>query len=73
MSRLKEFIEVTALSDGRKSLIRAESIIAVHDNGEEESAYGVKPSHRMIEYAGGEIDVRESIDEICGMIYNAEL
>lgn len=73
MRRLREFIEVTALSDGKKSLIRAESIIAVHDCGEEDEVYGVKPAHRLIEYSGSELDVVESLDDICDMIYNAEL
>lgn len=73
MSKLNGFIEVTALIDGRKAIIRAESIMAVYDNGEERVDYGVKPSHRCIIHSGTSIDVVESLDEICDMIYSAEL
>lgn len=67
------FIEVTALVDGRPALIRAESVTAVLDNGEEEVAYGTKPSHRTIVYNGDSLDVVESLEEICDMMYAAEL
>lgn len=72
MSKLNGFIEVTALIDGRKAIIRAESIMAVYDNGEEQMDYGVKPSHRCIIHSGTSIDVVESLEEICDMIYTAE-
>ena len=73
MRNLKGFIEVTALIDGRKALIRAESIMAVYDNGDEQMDYGVKPSHRCIIHSGTTLDVVETIDEIADMIWNAEL
>ena len=73
MSGLRDFIVVTALSDGRRSIVRADSIVAVHDIGEEEYSYGVKPSYRTIDYSGGSIDVVETLDEISEMIYNALL
>ena len=73
MSGLRDFIVVTALRDGRRSLIRADSIVAVHDNAEEELQYGVKPSYRTIDYSGDSIDVVETLDEISEMIYNALL
>ena len=73
MRKLKDFVEVTALYDGKRSLIRSESIIAVHDNADQDVDYGVKPEHRTIEYTGGSIDVIETLDDIIDMIYNAEL
>lgn len=57
MSKLNGFIKVTALIDGRKAIIRAENIMAVYDNGEEQMDYGVKPSHRCIIHSGTSIDV----------------
>lgn len=72
MSNLKEFIEVTSLSDGRKASIRASSIDSVLDNAEEDMAFGKKPECRTICYAGHELDVIEGYDEICDMIYRAE-
>ena len=71
---LKEFIEVTSVVDGRKSIIRAACIDAVHDNGEQQQDFGVKPEHRKIVYSGGcSLDVVESMAEISDMIYKAEL
>lgn len=73
MGYLKEFIEVTSIYDGRKSLIRASCIDAVHDYGEEKVDFGVKPSHREVVFNGCGLDVVESLDEISEMIYGAEL
>lgn len=73
MRDLKGFIEVTTLVDGERALIRAECITAVYDNPECELDYGVKPSHRCIIHSGTSIDVVETLDEICDMIYAAEL
>lgn len=73
MRKLKDFIEVTTLIDNEKALIRAECITAVYDNPESEVDYGVKPSHRCIIHSGTSIDVVETMDEICDMIYAAEL
>lgn len=67
------FIEVTALVDGRKALIRSECVIAVLDNGEEDVSYGVKPQHRTILFGGETLDVTETLDEICGRLYASEL
>ena len=73
MSVLKEFIYVTSVIDGRKSMIRAACIDSVVDNAEERQDYGVKPEHRRINFGGSYLDVSESMDEICDMIYKAEL
>lgn len=73
MRKLNGFIEVTALINGKKAIIRAESIMAVYDNAEEQVEYGVKPPHRCIIHSGMSLDVVESLDEICDMIYSAEL
>ena len=70
---LKEFIEVTSLYDGKKASIRAASIDAVLDNAQEKQEYGVKPACRTINYAGNQLDVIESYEDICNMIYQAEL
>ena len=70
-----EFIEVTALFDGRKASIRVESIESVLDNAKEVNEYGlvVKPECRTVNYSGHTLDVTESYDEIMHMIWNAEL
>jgi len=73
MKNIKGFIEVTSLYDGKKALIRAESIIAVLDNAQERVDYGVKPACRQIVYSGSALDVTETLDEICEMIWQAEL
>lgn len=73
MSRLKEFIEVTSIYDGRKAVIRASCIDSVVDNASEKQDFGVKPEHRRITYCGIYLEVSESLDEICSMIYEAEL
>ena len=64
---------VTSILDGKKSVVRAACIDAVHDYGEECQDFGKKPAHRQICYGGGSIDVSESLEEICEMIYGAEL
>jgi hypothetical protein len=68
----KDFIEVTSIYDGKKSVIRSESIEAVHDNDAENVDFGVKPAHRTIVYNGRALDVIESLEDICNMIYKAE-
>lgn len=72
MKRLKDFIEVTSLYDGRKAVIRAESIEAVLDNSEERDGYGMKPAHRRIIFGVESLDVVESFDEILDMMWDAE-
>lgn len=73
MRNLNGFIEVTSLYDGKKALIRVEEIIAVLDNAQRRVDYGVKPACRTIEYSGTSLDVVETFDEICEMIWKAEL
>ena len=78
MNNLKEFIEVTSIYDGKKACIRAACIDAVIDNMEECENYAVgpcvsKPPCRTIRYGGCTFDAVESYDDICDMIYNAEL
>ena len=73
MRELSGFIEVTALYDGRKALLRADCISAVLDNGEERVDYGVKPECRTIHFSGTTLDVIESYDDIIDMIWKAEL
>ncbi len=73
MNNLKEFIEVTSIYDCKKAAIRAACIYSVVDNAEERQDWGVKPECRRINYSGGYLEVSESYEEICGMIYNAEL
>ena len=69
----RDFIEVTSVLDGRKAAIRAACIDAVIDNGEERQDYGMKPRHVMISYGGTYIDVTESYEDVCDMIFNAEM
>ncbi len=73
MINLKEFIEVTALYDGKKAAIRVACIDSVIDNSEQKMEYGVKPACRTINYGGYSIDVIDSYDDICEKIYQAEL
>lgn len=75
---MKEFIELTSICDGRRVCIRSAYIEAVVDNGEETveymgKSYTVKPSHRTVHFSGITVDVVEGYDEICSMIYSAEL
>lgn len=70
---LKEFIEVTSVYDGKKAAIRAACIDSVIEYPPQDKDFGVKPEHRKIVYSGFEFDAVESYDEICDMIYNAEL
>ena len=70
---LKEFIEVTSIYDGKKCSIRADCIDSVIDNAAEKVDFGVKPPHRTITYSGNSFDCVEEYDEICEMIYKAEL
>lgn len=72
MIKPKEFIEVTSIYDGKKSFIRSTSIEAVHDNDAENVDFGIKPPHRTIVYSGRSLDVSESLEQICEMIYQAD-
>lgn len=71
--KLKEFIEVTSIYDGKKAVIRAACIDSVIDNAPEKRDFGVKPPHRTIIYSGTHFDCIEEYDDICNMIYQAEL
>lgn len=73
MNNLKEFIEVTSIYDGRKAAIRVACIDSVVDNAEEKQDFGMKPECRRINFGDGYLDVSESYDDICNMIYQAEL
>lgn len=73
MEKLKEFIEVTALYDGKKACIRAACIEGVTDNAEVNSGETLSFACRTIYYSGHSINVTESYDEICDMIWSAEL
>lgn len=70
---LKEFIEVTAQYDGRKACIRSACIEGVTDNAEQRDGECIKPACRTIFYADRSLNVIEGYEEICNMIYNAEL
>lgn len=75
---MKDFIELTSIYDGRKCCVRAVLIEAVIDNAPETATFAgeeltVKPSCRTVQFSGSSIDVMESYDEICSMIYSAEL
>ena len=76
---LKEFIEVTSIYDGKKASIRAACIDSIVDNAPEIKHYAdgcrcvVKPACRTIKYNYEEFDCLESYEDICDMIYNAEL
>jgi len=72
---LKEFIHVTSIVDGKRAAIRAANISAVYENdGEKLKFGGYKPPFTTIEYDGAStVDVAESYDEVCEMIYSAEL
>jgi len=69
----KDFIEVTALYDGKKAAIRAEYIESAIDNAEDRNGEEIKLACRTINYAGRSINVIESCDEILDMIFHAEL
>ena len=73
MNNLKEFIEVTSIYDGKKAAIRAAWIDSVVDNAAEKQDFGVKPEHVRINFGGSYLDVSESYEDICDMIYKAEL
>lgn len=73
MEKLKEFIEVTSLYDGKKACIRASYIESVEQNAEERRGDMIKLACRTIYYAGHSLDVTEEYDEILDMIYKAEL
>lgn len=70
---LREFITVTAQYDGRPAIIRAACIEAVTDNAEDRNGEEVKLASRTIFYAGRSINVKESMEDIVGMIYKAEM
>ena len=75
---LKEFIEVTSVYDVKKDVIRAACIDAVVDNAPEtehyaDGKYMIKPACRTIRYSGNSFDCLEGYEDICDMIYNAEL
>lgn len=70
---LKEFIEVTSIYDGRKAAIRAACIDSVVDNAAEKQDFGVKPECRRVNFGGSYLDVSESYEDICAMIYKAEI
>lgn len=68
------FIEVTAQYDGRKALIRASLIEGVTDNAESwDGKECYKPACVTIFYSGRHLNVVDSYDDICDMIYKAEL
>ena len=69
----KEFIEVTAQYDGMKACIRAACIEGVTDNAEQRDGESVRLACRTIFYSGRSINVTEEYEDICNMIYNAEL
>lgn len=73
MDNLKEFIEVTCLYDRKKAFIRTACIEAVLDCAAEKDGCGIKYDHRIINYSGRSLDVIESLEEICNMIYKSEL
>lgn len=72
---LREYIHVTSIVDGKRAAIRAANISAVYENDGEKQKYGgYKPPFTTIDYDGnGSVDVAESFDEVCDMIYRAEL
>lgn len=72
MMKSKEFIEVTSLVDGKRFSVRAACISAVYENDEQNLDYGKKPPCTTIVYQDGTIDVAESYDEVCDMIFRAE-
>lgn len=72
MSRLKDFIEVTAQYDGKRASIRSSCIEAVTENAEDRNGERVSFPCRTIWYAGKSINVLESYDEILQMMYEAE-
>jgi len=69
----KCFIGVHTLIDGCVCSIRTDCIEAVMDCKEERLAYGVKPNHTCIDYAGHSVDVIESYATIMDMIWKSEL
>ena len=78
MSTLKEFIAVTSIYDGKKALIRAACIEAVIDNAAVTNDFAgrrciTKPDCRTVKHSGNDLDVIESLEEICDMMYQAEL
>ena len=80
---LKEFIEVTSIYDGKKAAIRAACIDSVVDNERVTESYTVdgfsmhttvtKPACRTIHFGGAKFDCIEGYEEICDMIWKAEM
>lgn len=74
MAEIKDFIEVTALCDGRKASIRTDCIDAVLDNAEyTDDNCRRNPACRTIMFHGETLVVTESYDEIMDMIWKSEL
>ena len=73
MNKLKEFIEVTAMRDGKKACIRAASIECVMDNAEVDEGERVIKACRTIMYSGNCIDVMEEYDDILDQMWRAEM
>ncbi len=73
MDKLREFIELHAMYDGKRACIRAASIDSVLENAEEVDGGCMKKACRTVNYSGHSIDVVESYDSIIDMIWEAEM
>lgn len=71
--KIKGFIEVTSIYDGKKALIRTACIDSLIDNEAVVLDFGVKPPHRTLIYSGTKFDCIETYDDICSMICQEEL
>lgn len=67
------FIEVTALDDGCRSLIRAECISAIHEVAAHPIDGVMHPGHVNIDYGSVSLNVRDRYEDLLDAIYKAEL
>lgn len=67
------FIEVTSLIDGKRFLVRVDSIDAVYENDETQVKYGRKPSCTTIVYGNSNVDVAEPYDDVLNMMWKSDL
>ena len=68
------FIEVTSLIDGKRFLIRVDSIDAVYENDPKSEKYGgKKPACTTVVYGNCDVDIAESYDEVLQMMWKSDL
>jgi hypothetical protein len=71
----REFIEVHTLEDGKRLCVRSADVVAVYEcDAERIMPHVIKPAHTLVEFAhGGNAEIVETYDEVCDMIFRAEM